>query len=233
MAIVPKDKSRHLSGDWLHNGDCLTQPEFHRLYEQMPENFKAELLDGVVFVCEPLGIPHAESHLLLGAVFAAYRFATPGVKAGDNGSVILGRKDEVQPDLIMRILPEYRGQSTITKKGSYIKGAPELVAEIAHSSRSIDLHLKKQRYARAGVFEYIVFCLDPAGLRWFDLPKDCELEADSKGILRSCIFPGLWVGSKELLEDQYYPLMDILNQGLLSAQHADFVVRLKARKSPN
>ncbi len=33
----------------LENGDRLTREEFHRRYEAMPENVKAELINGVVF----------------------------------------------------------------------------------------------------------------------------------------------------------------------------------------
>ena len=32
----------------LHSGDHLSQTEFHSLYVQMPEKFKAELVGGVV-----------------------------------------------------------------------------------------------------------------------------------------------------------------------------------------
>ena len=60
----------------------------------------------------------------------------------------LGDSGETQPDLSLRILPEYGGSSTTVKKGkkSYISGPPEWIGEVAHSSRAIDLHLKKTAY---------------------------------------------------------------------------------------
>jgi len=233
MAVVHKNRSGQVAAGELHNGDCMMQPEFHRTYEQMPEGFKAELLGGVVFVCEPLGLPHGGSHLRLSSVFDAYQASTPGVQAGDKVTVILGKKDEVQPDLFLRVLPACKGQSRdkeSKKDGLYVQGAPELTAEVAHTSKSIDLHLKKQRYARAGVLEYIVLCLKPAQLRWFDLRGNSELSADSDGVFRSIAFPGLWIGSTHLLRDQYHPLMDTLNRGLASTEHADFVARLAAAR---
>jgi len=34
----------------LENGDRLTRDEFHRRFKAMPENVKAELIEGVVFM---------------------------------------------------------------------------------------------------------------------------------------------------------------------------------------
>jgi hypothetical protein len=36
----------------LTSGDRLTRREFERRYEAMPENFKAELIEGVVLRCQ-------------------------------------------------------------------------------------------------------------------------------------------------------------------------------------
>src|SRR5262249_37572215 len=113
----------------LHNGDCMTRAEFHSIYEQMPDDFKAELIDGTVYVCEPLGMPHGRNHLHLGSLLLAYQAATPGVQAYDNVTIFLNDKNEVQPDLFLRILPNYGGQSGSIRK-HYVDGAPELVAEI-------------------------------------------------------------------------------------------------------
>jgi Uma2 family endonuclease len=222
MATAYNYDSERLNKSELHNGDCMTQSEFHELYEQTAEGFRAELINGVVYVCEPLGLPHGKSHIELSAIFAAYQGNTPGVEAGDNVSVILGKKDEVQPDLLMRILPEKHGRSGNTKKGEYVEGPPELIAEVAHTSRAIDLHLKKQRYARAGVLEYIVLCLRPSELRWFDLENGGELQPDDEGIYRSNVFPGLWINRDALLKREYQAIMNTLNLGLASPQHAEF-----------
>src|SRR5947209_7477286 len=70
----------------LRDGALMTREEFHRLYEQTPEDFGAELIGGIVHVSSPLKRPHSKHHLFLGAVFAAYEGNTPGVDAGDNAS---------------------------------------------------------------------------------------------------------------------------------------------------
>src|SRR5437016_8322564 len=162
----------------LHSGDRMNREEFHRIYETMPEDFRAELIGGIVYVASPLRRRHGTSHLQLGSLFGVYEVQTPGVEAADNATILLGDEGEPQPDLYLRILPEFGGQSRTTAD-DYVEGAPELLAEIAHSSRAIDLHAKRDDYARYGVVEYLVVCLRERQLRWFDLRANQELSPDA------------------------------------------------------
>jgi Uma2 family endonuclease len=230
VSTIPKNRSSQSSGVALRNGDCMTQKEFHQTYLQLPGDVKAELIGGIVYVAEPLGQDHGSSDMQLGSVFDAYRASTPGVQACHNATVILGREDEVQPDLFLRILPGFHGQSKNTRKGTYVKGPPELVAEIAYSSRSIDLHVKRQRYVSGGVIEYIVVCLQPMEVHWFDLLNDSELIADREGVFRSSVFPGLWIHGAGLLQLDYRLVMDVLNRGLSSPEHGHFAAKLSAAR---
>lgn len=216
---------KEMPGPHLQSGDSMKQEEFHLIYEQMPDSFKAELLDGTVFVSQPLRKPHAREHLRLAAILEAYAAHTPGVEAFLEATTILSKDDEVQPDLLMRILPRHGGQ-TMDTYDEYIKGAPELICEIAHSSRAIDLHLKRKRYERAGVLEYIVFCLDPREIYWFDFASKIRIEPDGNGIIQSRAFPGLWICSKALLTTDYQRAMKVLNLGLATREHQDFSTRL-------
>ena len=215
----------------LENGARMTQPEFHQLYEQTPEDFRAELIGGIVYVSSPLKLRHGTNHLSLGTLFFAYQGHTPGVECEDNTTVQLGEESEPQPDLYLRILPEYGGQSRTTED-DYLAGAPELVAEIAQSSQSIDLHTKLLDYARYGVREYLVVCLREGQLRWFDLPADEELHPDRDGVYRVRVFPGLWIHGTALLAKDYGRLMATLQQGLAAPEHAAFVARLAAARAP-
>lgn len=103
------------------------------MYEQMPENYRAELIGGMVYEPSPLGWDHGRSHAYLTAAFLAYTERTPGLEVGENGTVILSNEDEVQPDVVLRISPECSGQSRNTKPRPtsggepgvrYVKGAP-------------------------------------------------------------------------------------------------------------
>lgn len=120
----------------LFNGDRMQQPEFHRRYEACPEDEKWELVGGVVYIASPLKLKHSDYDGEIGYLMEAYRRATPGTHVTHNASAILGEESEPQPDLAMRILPEYGGQSPSTDD-DYLQGAPELVVEIAHSRRAL------------------------------------------------------------------------------------------------
>ena len=167
----------------------------------------------------------------MSAVLFTYQGHTPGVECGDNATVKLGEWSEPQPDVYLRILPEYGGQSQTTKD-NYLAGPPELIAEIAYSTEAIDLHAKLLDYARYGVREYLVVCLREGELRWFDLPNDEELHPDRDGIYRVRVFPGLWIHGPALLAKEYGRIMATLQEGLATPQHAEFAAHLAAAKAP-
>ena len=95
----------------LHNGDRLTQAEFHRRYEAYPEDVKFELVGGVVYMASPLRRPHGTSTPKISLVLSLYESHTPGVETAGDMTSILGEESEPQPDLMLRLLTEYRGQS--------------------------------------------------------------------------------------------------------------------------
>lgn len=213
----------------LHNGDRMTREEFHRIYEQMPENFRAELIGGIVYVNSPLRLTHGMNHLPLGSVFLLYESRTPGVQSGDNATILLGDEGEPQPDLFLRIHPEYGGQSRTTDD-DYVEGAPELVAEIAYSSRAIDLHAKYQDYAQSGVREYLVLSLREDKLYWFDLQADQELQPGSDGVIRIRTFPGLWIHVPALIARDPARLIKTLDDGLNAPEHQAFIQKLESQR---
>lgn len=129
-------------------------------------------------------------------------------------------------DLAMRVLPEYGGQSW-TNADDYLEGAPELVAEIAHSRRALAMHAKRDDYRRNGVVEYLVLLVEEQQVRWFHFPDD-EIRPNREGISRSRVFPGLWIDIEALLRRDSRRLMEVLQQGLASRPHASFIKRLEA-----
>ena len=216
----------------LYNGDRLTQKEFHRRYEAYPEDVKFELIGGTVYMASPLGLDHGSYHPELSGAFWIYRAATPGTELLDNATTILGEESEPQPDLVLRILPEWGGRSRNFKIKSkqYVKGPPELLAEISHSTRALDLHQKWQDYRRAGVLEYVVWCIEEAELHWFDFRAGRRINPDAAGVFRSQVFPGLWVDSRALAARDAARLIEIVQRGLASPAHAAFVKKLAARR---
>src|SRR4029077_14689275 len=96
---------------------------------------------------------------------------------------------EPEPDLLLRVLPEYGGQ--IRAEGGYLAGAPELVIEVSRSTRRTDLGPKLADYERAGVLEYLVVTLDPDEVHWFVRRGGgfIRLTPDDEGVIASEAFP--------------------------------------------
>src|SRR5665213_961690 len=91
----------------LCNGDRLSQPEFHRRYLQYPDDVKFELIGGIVYMASPLSFHHSDFDGEVGFLLELYRRATPGTHTLHNATTILSEEDEPQPDLGLRIRPEY------------------------------------------------------------------------------------------------------------------------------
>ncbi|MEO0536208.1 MAG: Uma2 family endonuclease [Cyanobacteria bacterium P01_A01_bin.123] len=209
----------------LENGDRLTRIEFEQRYAAMPALKKAELIEGVVYMAAALrfrshGKPHAQ---LLGWLFS-YQVATLGIELADNTTVRLDLDNEPQPDIALFIDPAKGGQVRISSD-DYLEGAPELIAEVAASSASYDLGDKKKAYRRNGVHEYIVWQMFENKLDWFVIEDDryMPLPPDANGILRSRVFPGLWLNVGALLSGDMQTVLSVLQQGLASPEHAAFV----------
>ena len=207
----------------------MTQAEFHRRYETYPEDVKIELVGGIVYMASPLRLTHSRYDGEIGFVYELYRRATPGTEVLHNATAILGEESEPQPDLGLRILPEYGGQSRTTDK-DYLVGPPELLTEIAYSTRALDMHAKRDDYRRTGVLEYLVVCVEERELHWFDFTKDRPLQPTRAGVYRSRAFPGLWLDGPALLRRDSARVEEVLRQGLASRPHAAFVKRLESAR---
>ncbi|MBW4614760.1 MAG: Uma2 family endonuclease [Desmonostoc vinosum HA7617-LM4] len=215
----------------LESGDRLTRCEFERRYTAMPHLKKAELIEGIVYVASPLRFnSHAEPHSLLIVVFGTYKIMTAGVKIGDNATVRLDLDNEPQPDVVLLIDENLGGQARISKD-DYIAGAPELVAEVAASSAAIDLYDKKKAYRRNGVQEYIVWQSLENQLAWFSLQNGeyVSLQLSADGVIKSRIFPGLWLDVQALLQGEMAKVLAVLQQGLHSEEHINFVQHLASK----
>jgi Uma2 family endonuclease len=215
----------------LVEGQRLDQPTFHAIYEAMPPGTRAELIGEVVWMPSPLGNDHSRCSVDVLFWLKQYARYTPGVEPQNNATVILDKRNEPQPDAGLRILPEFGGRTR--NEGRYIGGAPELLVEVARSSRSLDLGPKLDEYGRAGVLEYIVWALEPDELYWFvrDADRLIERTPDPDGLHRSGVFPGLWLDPLALLRKDIETVLSALDRGLASLEHAAFVAALEAKKA--
>ena len=212
----------------LENGDRLTREEFHRRYEAMPENVKAELIKGVVYMSSPVrvskhGKPHAKMMVFLGVYYAN----TPGTDLSDNVTYIVSDHYEPQPDAVLRIDENHGGKSWVNEN-DYLEGAPELVVEIASSTASYDLHDKLEIYEQKGVQEYIVWRVLDEQIDWFSLKnsKYERLATNKQGIIESKVFAGLRLNVQAMLKDNLQKVLSDLQKGLQSKKYKDFVEQL-------
>jgi Uma2 family endonuclease len=195
----------------------------------MPELKRAELLAGVVFLTPPVEHSHSCLHGEMSAWLWLYQESTSGCDSGIKCTWRMGPKDVPQPDVFLRILPEFGGQSRV--EGDYATGAPELIVEVSWSSVSRDLGVKLDLYCRAGVREYLTVLLEAQEGVWRRLSRGRyrEIAPDDDGLLRSRVFPGLWLDSAALWNPKR-SLRTALEQGTRSPEHSAFVRRLSARK---
>jgi Uma2 family endonuclease len=217
----------------LQPGDHLTRPEFERRFDVTPALKKAELVEGIVYMPPPVSIDdHAAPHFDLITLLGVYRSATPGVRGADNGSARLDLDNMPQPDIALFIDARYGGQAKVDIDG-YLAGAPELIAEIAASSASYDLHEKLRVYLRNGAKEYVVWRTFDRAVDYFVLRAGDyqRLTAGGDGLFRSEVFPGLWLDAAALIAGDLAMVLHKLQQGVASPEHAAFVSALQQRAS--
>jgi Uma2 family endonuclease len=150
------------------------------------------------------------------------------VQTADNSTARLDLDNEPQPDGVLFIAPERGGQARLSAD-DYLEAAPELVGEVSASSASYDLHAKLHVYRRNEVREYVVWRVLERAVDWFVLRAGQyeRLPPDADGILRSRIFPGLWLDPAALVRTDLAAVLAVLQQGLASPEHAAFVARLQ------
>ena len=211
----------------LENGDRLDRFEFERRYEAMPHVSKAQLIEGIVYMPSPVAFEgHGEEHSTAVGWAFYYRSKTRGVRVGDNSTSRLDIDNEPQPDLLIMLPAAAGGQAKVVD--GYVEGAPELVLEVASSSASIDLNAKLRAYERNGVREYVVWRTRDEAVDWFDLVdgRFARREADADGLLKSRVFPGLWLDVAALVDDDPARLLAAVDRGCASPEHAEFARRL-------
>jgi Uma2 family endonuclease len=214
----------------LNNGDQLDAVEFCRRWDSMPNLRHAELIGGQVYMNPPVsagshGLPNGQIIFWLGY----YAALTEGVEQFSESSVHFGSQDLPQPDAILRVKDQFGGMSRLID--NELHGAPELVVEVAASSASYDLFQKKQRYQENGVLEYLVWVVHERRFVWFALEPTgyVQLTQARNGIIKSRLFPGLWLDTKGMLGHDQAKVLATANRGLRSPEYIEFAAKLKAQ----
>jgi Uma2 family endonuclease len=138
-----------------------------------------------------------------------------------------------QPDVCVWIDQTHGGQAQLTED-DYLAGSPELIVEVAASSAAYDLHDKRNAYRRNGVPEYLVLLTYEQRAIWHHWHEGqyAEVLPDEQGIIRSQVFPGLWLEPARFWAGDLAGLLALVQQGVNSPEHADFVQRLADAARP-
>lgn len=219
----------------LYPGQRLAREEFQQRLEELEQQGQSvrgfERLEGVVYMPAAIRIDqHGEPQLLLVTWLGVYAAATPGVQGSGNASSRIDFDNDPEGDAILRIRPEYGGQSKTDEFG-YITGAPELIVEISGSTSAQDLQLKFEIYRRNGVREYLVWDTIAEELYWFVLHDGdyYRIAPDPNGCIHSRVFPGLWLDVVALLKGDLAQVLKTAQAGMASLDHAQFVAELEQR----
>jgi Uma2 family endonuclease len=211
----------------LITGERMDVDEFLRRWEKLPYLKNAELIDGVVYVPSPVSREHGSLDRRIAWWLMHYADATPGCMGGNNSTWLMSGSAP-QPDAYLRISPSRGGQSG--DEALYCTGAPELAVEICVTSTEVDFGPKLKLYERAGVREYVTIELFGQRIVWRLIENGVyvpqELPQDS--ILRSQVFPGLWLDVAAFWDDDGTKMLAALNAGLALDDHQRFVERLRA-----
>jgi Uma2 family endonuclease len=210
-------------------GQRMNVEEFLRRWEKLPELKHAELIEGVVYVSSPLSLEHAHRHKWIVWWLTQYERATPGCDGGVTGTWRM-LDSAPEPDAFLRILPARGGQSS--QKGPYAAGAPELVVEVCVTSADLDLGPKLRLYEKAGVQEYITVEVPEQRIVWRMLQAGTYVpqQPPPDGIVRSRIFPGLWLDAAAFWADDGATMQAALDAGFATDEHQRFVQRLAGTK---
>ncbi len=217
----------------LRNGDNLHRDEFIRRYDAMPPDTKAELIEGIVYMPPPVTQDfHSGPHFDVVALLGIYKFATPGIVGGNDGSVFLDLDNLPQPDAFLMIAPGLGGGATVNAEG-YVVGPPELVIEVANTSADYDLHQKMAVFRRNGVPEYGIWRTLDIDFDYFRLRtgRYRKVPPPAGGIVRSSSLPGLWLNLHALVAGDMARASADVHRGIASPEHAAFVADLRRRRA--
>ena len=214
----------------LRHGDRMNREEFERRWESMPDLKFAELIEGVVYMSAALSVDHGTPHFTLQGWLFLYQAQTKGVTGAGNTSVRFDVRNMPQPDSLLRIDENFGGQSRISED-RYLEGGPELIVEIANTTKSRDLGVKKAVYLQNEVREYIVWRIQEKAIDWFILREDryVSLLPGPDGITRSEVFPGLWLDTTALIAGDLAKVLHAAQLGIGSPEHIAFIGELQRR----
>ncbi|MEZ5401442.1 MAG: Uma2 family endonuclease [Bryobacteraceae bacterium] len=122
--------------------------------------------------------------------------------------------------LVHAWLSAYEAAEPGCEAGCNGRGRRNSRSKFCDSSATYDFGPKLALYRHAGVQEYITVSLNPARVVWRHLEDGSykTLRAGDDGLVRSLVFPGLWLDPAALLAEDSARVLEALRAGLDSVK---------------
>jgi len=179
----------------------------------LPEDFKADLIEGEIVVASPASSRHETLQgWLMTIIFGYVEVRRLGRVYGAEMTYELDELNAFEPDISF-----LSAQNLARDRETKVVGPPDVAVEIvSRSSRSIDYGLKKDAYERFGTLEYWLFDYRQARVEFFRLTggKYRMLPLEDNRIFRSEVIPGFWLDIRWVLADPRPPAYECLRKVL-------------------
>ena len=144
-----------------------------------------------------------------------YRLFSPGWYVCVMAPVRLSAEESEVPGLVAMV--NYGRAKQCEVRDEVFHGPPNFVLDVFYSSEDADYVRRRERFARAGVQEYLVaFDGEPVDLRWHQLiAGDYRLmEPDDDGVYRSRALPNLWMPRAALQDRDWWAVLGCIERGV-------------------
>ena len=231
MSIAPPAQTLASKVLPLEPGDEMTVREFRRRDAVTLDALKPELVEGFVHLAAATRFQHGNCQNIISTWLGNYCMETDGTDSASDATDRLDDRNEPRPDVAAFVTPNSGGRCRIDDEG-YLAGPPELIAEIASSTETLDRGMKRRAYGQNGVDEYLVWrtrigrieCYRRTGSELILLPPPDD------GVFRSLSLPGLWLNLAAAVDRDRRSVHQTLLEGLATDKHAAFVSRLAEAK---
>jgi Uma2 family endonuclease len=179
----------------------------------LPEDFKADLIDGEIAMASPASSRHETLQgWLMTTIFGYVEVRRLGRVYGAEMTYELDELNAFEPDISF-----LSAQNLARDRETKVVGPPDVAIEIvSRSSRATDYGRKKDAYERFGTSEYWLFDYRQARVEFFRLigGKYQMLPLENSSVFRSEAIPGFWLDIHWVLADPRPPAYECLRKVL-------------------
>jgi hypothetical protein len=157
---------------------------------------------------------------------AYYRSYSPGLYCCIHAPVQLDDSTRLTPGVVLMVNYGKHKQCSVDPSQQFFVGPPNFVLDVFADGEHAVYEQRRGCFERTKVLEYVAL--------WEDDPLRCSwnrlvngqftlVEADDPGMIRSTALPGLWIGTQDLAERNWWAIMGSIRQGVTRLGHHDLM----------